>query len=274
MRGTIPEHVRQAFALEGVAQRLSGGSQVAYRIGDVVIKRLVATSFENPHSLALAPWMAEQLVGIPEDGFRIARPVASRDRAWVVDDGWMAWTFVEGRQASAGDVPVVIDAIRALHRAMAHIPKCPLLDQNDSAWGVAHTHCWGDRPAWVHPVLEPWVDMLYARLCSLPPMGGQLIHGDLNCENILVAPGLPPGFIDLTPFWAPADFGLAMFANWIGPRLGDASVLRHFEDVPHFDQLLLRTAIRMLLVVSELGGVEEWESERRAAEIVLDVTSI
>lgn len=270
----IPEHVRQAFALEGVVQRLSGGSQAAYLIGDVVIKRLVATSFENPHSLALAPWIAEQLAGIPEGGFRIARPVASRDEAWVVGDGWMAWTFVKGRQAFAGDVPAVIDAIRALHRAMAHVPKHPLLDQNDSAWGVAHTHCWGDRPGWVHPVLEPWVDALYARFRPLPPMEGQLIHGDLNRENILVASGLSPGFIDLTPFWAPADFGLAMFANWIGPRLGDASVLCHFEDVPHFDQLLLRAAIRMLLVVSELGGVAEWESERRAVEIVLDVTSI
>jgi hypothetical protein len=104
-------------------------------------------------------------------------------------------------------------------------------------------------------------------------MACQLIHGDLNRENILIAPGLPPGFIDVTPFWAPVDFALAMFANWIGPRCGDPSVLCHFEGVPYFNQLLLRAVIRMLLVVSELRGVEEWESERRAAEIVLDYVS-
>jgi len=272
----IPEHVREAYGLVGHARRFPGGTQDAYRVGDVVVKRLAAMSFENPHSLALAPWLAEQVAGVAEAGFRLPRPVAARDGAWVVGGEWMAWTFIEGRQASAEDVPEVIGAIRALHRALGHIPKHPLLDQNDSAWGVAHIHCWGERPAWVHPVLESRVDALYARLRPLPPMARQLIHGDLNHENIIVAPGLPPGFIDLTPFWAPVDFALAMFANWIGPRRNDPSVLRHFEGIPHFDQLLLRAAIRMLLIVSELGGVEEWEwvSERRATEIVLDVTSI
>jgi uncharacterized protein (TIGR02569 family) len=271
----IPEHVREAYGLVGSVHQLLGGSgDAAYRVGNVVVKRLVVTSLENPHSLTLAPWLAEQIAGIPEAGFRIPRPVASRDGTWVVGGDWMAWTFIEGRQASAEDVPAIIEAIRALHRALGRIPKHPLLDQNDSAWGVAHAHCWGDRPAWVHPVLEPWVDALYARLRPLPPMACQLIHGDLNHENIIVAPGLPPGFIDLTPFWAPVDFALAMFANWIGPRRDDPSVLRHFEGIPYFDQLLLRAAIRMLLIVSELGGVEEWESERRATEIVLDVTSI
>jgi len=80
------------------------------------------------------------------------------------------------------------------------------------------------------------------------------------------------GFIDLTPFWAPVDFALAMFANWIGPRRGDPSILQYFEDIPCFDQLLIRAAIRMLLVVSHLEGVEGWEtsSEKRAAGIVLD----
>jgi hypothetical protein len=270
----VPEHVRRAYRLTGKACWLPGGAQDAYRVGDVVVKRLVAISLENQHSFTLAPWLAEQIASVPEVGFRIARPVALSNGAWMTGDGWVAWTFIEGQRAGASDVPAVIEAIRALHRALGHIPKHPLLDQNDSAWGVAHTHCWSDRPAWVHPVLEPWVDALYARLRPLPPMACQLIHGDLNRENILVAPGLLPGFIDLTPFWAPVDFALAMFANWIGPRCEDPAVLRHFEGVPYFNQLLLRAAIRMLLIVSELGGVEEWEPERRATEIVLDVTSI
>jgi len=83
---------------------------------------------------------------------------------------------------------------------------------------------------------------------------------------------LPVGFIDLTPFWAPVDFAVAIFANWIGPRCGDVSVLKYFEDIPCFEQLLLRAAIRMLLVVSHLEGVDGWEmsSEKKAAEIVLD----
>jgi hypothetical protein len=271
----VPEHVRRAYRLAGKACRLPGGSRDAYRVGDVVVKRLVATSLENPHSLTLAPWLAEQIASVPEAGFRIARPVALCNGAWMTNDGWMAWTFIEGRQASAEDVPATVAAARALHQALGPIPKHPLLDQNDCAWGFAHAHCWGSRPNWVHPVLEDWVDALYAIRRPLPPMACQLIHGDLNHENVLVAPGLPAGFIDLTPFWSPVDFALAMFANWIEPRRGDPSVLRHFEDVPHFDQLLIRAAIRMLLVVSDLRGVEGWEksSEKRATEIVLDYIS-
>jgi hypothetical protein len=66
-----------------------------------------------------------------------------------------------------------------------------------------------------------------------------------------------------------------MFANWIGPRQGDITVLRYFDDIPHFDQLLIRAATRMLLVISELQGVDGCEtcSEKRATEIVLDFVS-
>jgi hypothetical protein len=66
-----------------------------------------------------------------------------------------------------------------------------------------------------------------------------------------------------------------MFANWIGPRRGDVSVLRRFEDIAHFHQLLLRAAVRMLLIVSELRGVEGWEGapEKAAAELVLGLPS-
>jgi len=42
-------------------------------------------------------------------------------------------------------------------------------------------------------------------------------------------------------------------SGWAGQ--GDASTVRLFEDIEHFDQLLIRAAVRMLLLVSHLGGV-------------------
>jgi hypothetical protein len=119
------------------------------------------------------------------------------------------------------------------------------------------------------PLIAPLADELYARLMPLPPLPAQLIHGDLNPDNVLIAEGCLPAFVDFTPFWAPVDFAIAMFANWIGPRLGDTTVLGVFEEDPHFGQLLLRASIRMLLIVSELAGVDEWRTEKRAAELVL-----
>lgn len=97
----------------------------------------------------------------------------------------------------------------------------------------------------------------------------QLIHGDLNLGNIIVTPSTPAGFIDFTPFWAPVEFALAMFANWVGPRTGDLKVLECFKNINNFDQLLIRASIRMLLIVSHLKGVNRCEKEQKAAELVL-----
>jgi Ser/Thr protein kinase RdoA (MazF antagonist) len=239
-----------------------------------VVKQLHACSLETEHSLELAPWLAGELTHVEEDGFRLARSVKARDGRWVLEDGWAAWTFVDGRPLQSADVPETLTAIRALHRALRHIEEHPLLDQNTSAWGVAHRHCWEKAPERVHPLLADLVRELYARYELLPVLPSQLIHGDLNAENVLIAPGQPPGFVDFTPLWAPVDFAIAMFANWIGPRSGVVSALRCFEETPHFYQLLLRAAVRMLLVVSELHGVQDWESapEKRAAELVLGLS--
>jgi hypothetical protein len=240
----------------------------------VVVKRLHARSLETEHSLELAPWLAGELAHVEETGFRLGRPVATQDGRWMLEDGWAAWIFVDGRTAQREDMPEVVTAIRALHRALSRVEKHPLLDQNTTAWGTAHRHCWDKPPELVHPLLAGLVGELCARYEPLPALPCQLIHGDLNAENVFIAPGLAPGFVDFTPFWAPAGLAVAMFANWIGPRRADVSVLRYFEEIPHFYQLLLRAAVRMLLVVSELAGVQDWENapEKRAAELVLELS--
>jgi hypothetical protein len=121
----------------------------------------------------------------------------------------------------------------------------------------------------VHPEVEPLVGALYASRRPVNGLQDQLIHGDLNPENILVGPGLPPGFLDLAPFWRPPEFALALFANWIGPRRGDPAVLRHFAEVRHFDRLLIRAGIRMLLIMTDIDGFEA-SPEARAARVILD----
>jgi len=75
----------------------------------------------------------------------------------------------------------------------------------------------------------------------------------------------------MSPFCGPPEVALSFFANWIDPRQGDAGALRQFTGVRHFDQMLLRAGICMLLVVSESRGVADWEtcSERTAAESIL-----
>jgi hypothetical protein len=270
MPESLAEIVRQ-FGLHAKPDQLPGGSQPTFRVGHAVLKRVKETSLENNHSPQLMQWIADFTPRLGSRGFRLPQPIPTADGRWMTDSGWTAWTFQEGRHATAADVPACIDGIVALHRALAEIPRHPLMDDNRTAWGKAHVWCWGAQPAVAQPQLQPAVQQLYALRRPISTSPAQLIHGDLNPWNILIAPGLPPAFLDLSPFWAPPEFALAMFANWIGPRRGDITVLPHFAAFPNFRQLLIRAAIRMLLVMAVIDRLDNWETstEKFAAELVI-----
>ncbi len=167
--------------------------------------------------------------------------------------------------------PSCIEGIIAFHKALHRIEKHPMMDENQTPWGKADRWCWGAKPDAIHPKVKPLVDQLYDLWRPIEALEPQLIHGDLNPENILIAPHLPPAFIDFSPFWRPVEFALGMYANWIGPRQGDVSVLHCFQQIRAFDQMLIRASLRMLLVMSVLDHLDDWEtcSEKKAAELVI-----
>ncbi len=259
------------YNLAGDARILPGGSTANYRVGNVVLKQIKETSLENNHSPELAAWIAEFSSHIPQGGFRLALPRPTIANTWITGTGWVASSFLAGHHATADDVPACIAAIAALHRAVAHIPAHPRMAENLTAWGLAHRWCWGVKPEQVQIELQPLIDRLYALRQPIYTAPWQLIHADLNPENILVEPGLPPAFLDFSPFWGPPEFATAIFANFSGPRRRNMAVLRHFTPIPNFKQLLIRAAIRMLLVVSVLNGLDGWETseEKWAAEHII-----
>lgn len=260
--------IMRQFGLDGEIGILPGGSRKTFRVGNAVLKRIHATSLENDHSPALAEWIAEFSLRIEQRGFRLPRPLPTLDGRWVAPGGWTAWTLLEGRHATRDDIPACIAAIEALHAALKGIPIHPLMIGNSTLWGKAHRWCWGEKPPEVHPKPAALVDELYALRRPIQTRDWQLIHGDLNPENILIAPGLPPAFLDFSPFWAPPEFALAIFANFSGPRRWDPGVLDFFAGISNFDQLLVRAAIRMLLIMT---GFDDWEtcSEKWAAEWII-----
>jgi Ser/Thr protein kinase RdoA (MazF antagonist) len=265
----VPEAIRDAFGATGDVETLPGSA--TYRVGDLVLKKLAPDSLENDRSLDLAPWLFGALCDLPQSGFIVPKPVRSSGGRWVLEGAWTASQFVFGHPMTPVDTSAVLLGIRALHRQLAAVDQHPALATNSTAWGVAHRECWASHPPPVQPELQPLLDQLFARLEPVPALRSQLIHGDLNTTNILVEPSGLPIFLDFTPFWAPADFAIAMFANWAGPRSNNLRLLEQFRDEPHFQQLLLRASIRMLLVVAHLDGLQDWDSERRAAQLVLEV---
>ena len=261
----------QHFGVASEVALLEGGSQATFRAGDIVLKHISERSLENDHSPQLGAWIAEFSATLEQSGFRVPRGIPTSTGAWSTPDGWTAWTFVAGRHAARSDLAVCIKGINRMHRALAQVPKNALLDVSQTPWARAHRWCLGVRPSHVNPVLASYIDRLYELRRPIETSPYQLIHGDLNPENILVSPSLPPAFIDFTPFWGPPELALAIYANFMGPRQGDETVLSHFECIPNFEQLLLRASLRMLLVMSEFDMLDEWESsaEKRAVEMVL-----
>jgi hypothetical protein len=275
MRPAVPlDELRQAFGVQGEPVRLAGGSVRVVRFGQVVCKPMHPGSLEHTDSYALTRWLGPLLHNLPASGFRLARPLPTSGGDWLsACHHWTAWTWLAGEPPQPRDIPACITAAEALHHALRPIPKHPLLERNQSIFGWADAACWDARPPDVHPLLAPLVDALYAVRRPVDGLHEQLIHGDLNRDNIAVAPGLPPGFFDLTPFWRPPEFALGMLANWLGPRRGDAGVLHAFEHVRAFEQMLVRAAIRMLLIMQRTPGTPAEfaaSSEHQAAELVLD----
>ena len=265
------QEIADAFNIQASPERLSGGSQPTFKVGNIVLKRVKETSLENNHSPELIEWIAEFSQALKQDGFRFPKALPTKEGRWITPDGWTAWSFVEGRHSTEEDVGGVIEGIVALHQALAGVQKNPLMEENQTTWGKADRWCWGDKPAHIHPRLEPLIETLYELRRPVEGLKDQLIHGDLNPANILIAPHLSPAFLDLSPFWRPVEFALGMYANWVGPRQGDLWVLKYFQHIQAFDQMLLRASLRMLLVMHVGGDFEEWEtcSEKQAAELVL-----
>jgi uncharacterized protein (TIGR02569 family) len=263
----LDPQVADAFRVGREATLLPDGlDQRTFRSGGVVLRRLGEGAEEE------ARWTAELFSRIEQRGFRVPTPIRARSGEWLVR-GWTAETFLEGRPAGPADAPQVAAAVDAFHRALAGEPlpafRTGIGDPNP--WDRADAWAWGELPTPVDPRLTEPLARLAAVRGPLPALAHQLIHGDLNPDNILVGPegsGLAPGIIDMTPYWRPAGYAAAVAAYWLGPYRGDAAVLEPFAGVPHFPQLLVRAALRMLLTFRDLTDVGDAEQYRPAIDVI------
>jgi uncharacterized protein (TIGR02569 family) len=253
------------FGVDRPVRLLPGGEGRTYRAGDHIFRRET-----NP---AEACFIADLYSSMEEQGFRLPRPARALDGAWVTPQGWSAWTFVEGQPATTQDLAQVIPAIQAFHRALASVPYPPYLARRDSPYDRANLQTWEDAPLTLEDRFAPLVVPLLQRRRPVPELRAQLIHADLNEQNILVASGSDPAIIDMTPYWRPPEFAVAVLAYWLGPYRNNPAILPAFAHIREFDQMLLRVGLRTLLISQEfsrlgaaIGDVEQ--EYRGAVEII------
>jgi uncharacterized protein (TIGR02569 family) len=249
----VPAHVLAAFGVaDDAVESLEGGQGSSVRVGDLVLKPYADD--------AETTWFADLAARTSGPGFRLPAPVPALDGRWTVD-GWAAVEHVPGEAEPAGRWPEVVAAGRAFHAAVVDEPMPAHLPDRTHRWAVADRVAWGEQPA---AAIGPRTAPLLAELEGLRrpvDLRPQLVHGDLS-GNVLLAPGLDPAIIDLSPYWRPAAYADAVIVVdallWWDEQDELVDALAPVE-LPRRDwlQLLVRAAIFRLVSLDEAGRLDD-----------------
>jgi uncharacterized protein (TIGR02569 family) len=261
----VDQSVLDAFRCTQVAIPLPGGEGRTYRSGHTILRWE-----SNPLE---ANYLAEVFDKIRPSGFRVSRPIPNTDGKWIADDGWSAWTFLEGSPAHEEDLPSLIPAIERFHTALLSVERPAYLTQRSTLFDHADKAAWnGDCEVSSVRISRLIHDLNFLREPVNFPE--QLIHGDLNPGNFLITPNEPPAIIDMAPYWRPAAFATAITAYWFGPYQGKRHVLQAFPAGKLFAQLILRAAIRSLVIHARVSDDpdhgDDFARYARATELVCD----
>jgi len=237
-----------AFGLTGPATPLAGGTGPVFRAGNLVLKRA-----DDPEEVT---WKSELLAALPEEGFRLARPVRAGSGEWICE-GWMASEAVEGDH-DGSRLAELVEAGRAFHGVLDGVPRPGFFDRLNHRWARAHRVAWGEASV---QALRPVAPRLAELQSMLRPVSSpcQVIHGDL-AGNVLFAPDLAPAILDFSPWWAPVGYAEGILLTdallWFG---ADDASISLMADLPDFPQMLLRGAIFRMVALNE--GAQEGHPE-------------
>jgi uncharacterized protein (TIGR02569 family) len=226
---------------------LSGGQGNVFACGDVVVKP-VADEAE-------AIWIAETQLSIEPRGFRLARPLVSASGSFVVD-GWTAWSRLRAEHRLHGQAwPTVVELCARFHGALEQVPRPAFFDRRQHNFARADRIAWHELTAPLPPEICAVTEPLTSKVqpCRYQ---SQLIHGDF-AGNVLFADGCEPAVIDLSPYWRPAGYAIALTivdaVLWYGGSLDLLGELRHFED----RRDLVARALVFRLAIDGLFGLDE-----------------
>ncbi|RXR25271.1 hypothetical protein EQW78_13720 [Oerskovia turbata] len=195
----LPRRVLEAFDAVGPATRLDGGRGRAWRVGDVVLKPLDVLPAE-------LDWLRDHA---PSGGgdLRLGRPLASASGDAVVD-GWTAFSALPGEHV-AGRWAQIADVAHRFAAVFDGAARPGFLDERTHAWARADRLAWGEDAVDVPDDVPHLPALLAARRVVSEP--STVVHGDLT-GNVLFDDDLPPAVIDLTLYWRPVRYSVAVVA--------------------------------------------------------------
>jgi uncharacterized protein (TIGR02569 family) len=237
-------NVIAAFGLRGEPTLLAGGEGVAFRVEDVVVKRVI--------DVQEAGWTQALLHRVEPDGFGIAEPVAADDGGWV-HDGWVASRFVDGlRPASPAWTNIIDGGLRFCDAAeRVRHGGTEVLRARSHRWAISDRVAWSeqtvDLPADAADLLAEIALLLGAAIVS-----EHFVHGDLS-GNVFFDRAGTPVILDVSPYLRPRRWAAAIVIAdavlWSGADLALASSFAN-EDA---DRDLLGRALVYRLVAEQLA---------------------
>lgn len=196
-----PSTVLAAFGVVGEPSLLV---EPTWRVGELVFKPETDAGFQA--------WLGTAVAGVRREGFRLADAVPALDGSWVVD-GWAATRWVAGTSVPlAGPTTErwarALEGGRAFHRAVAGLGPPAFVATRDSWWARADRRAWGEAgPSEPVEALAATARLLESACEPFGTSSGQpqVVHADLS-GNVLLADGLDPAVIDVSPYWRPPAY--------------------------------------------------------------------
>ena len=235
------------FGAAGTVSKLEGGRGTVWKVGDVTLKPLDVL----PEELLWMDKVAREHSAGSE--LRLSLPIRSRSGKLIVD-GWTAFPYLTGEH-QPGRWTELAKIARDFSALFSDVLRPEFVDKRTHAWAKADRFAWGEYDG--PPITAPYIaDLVSARRQVFDPPG--IVHGDLT-GNVLFDPVLPPAVIDLTVYWRPLNYSIAVIAiDAVCFEGAPLSLLETISTARAFPHYLIR-ALLFRLVTDRLNG-------RRASE--------
>lgn len=255
MSATPPDHVLNAFGAEGEPRRAGRAWDNGWVYDDSIVLSTVRNS-------AQALWSAKVRSALNVDGVRVANSVRTSDGRLVIA-GWQARHYIPGDFAPRADETIV--AAGRVEGGLAGVARPQFLSDKEQDY---FRKC--DRAAWsadpisileemLDPNSVPRADCAEALTIAggllqlreemvVPTEYMQVCHADL-VGTLLYDGTAAPVLTDIVPAWHVRGWTAALAAVDCLAMVGaDEELLRRFDHLPDFGQLLVRAMCYRLFV--------------------------